>query len=379
MKFASTALFFCVAALMALGIVMLCSASTWKPEARHLVLQPIWCGIGLVGCGLAAASDYRWLKRQSWLVWVFALCVVGLLVMVLVPGVGVKANGAIRWLRLGSLTIQPSELAKLALIVVLAFYGDHYQRFMPQFLRGFVVPSLIIGLFVGLVFKEPDVGTALLLAAVGGVMLLVAGVRWLHLMPIMLLGALALGLFLANNPMRSARIYSWLHPEETKLGKGMQTYQAMVALGSGGITGVGLGDGRQKLGFVPEHHTDFIFSVVGEELGLVATLSVMAAYLTIILCGIYIAWHAGDTFGLLLASGITFLLGFQVIINVGVVTGALPNKGLALPFISYGGSNMVVMLTAVGFLINVARHAPAIRGTSSFLSFDTGAASLVAR
>src|SRR4030095_5371292 len=148
-------------------------------------------------------------------------------------------------------------------------------------------------------------------------------------------------------------------PEETKLEKGMQAWQSMAAFGNGGVSGVGLGEGRQKLGFVPEHHTDFIFAVIGEELGLVATLGVLVAFLIILSCGGYIAWNAADTFGMLMASGITLLIGLQVTINVGVVTGAFPNKGLALPFISYGGSNLVVMLAAVGLLISIGRHAGA--------------------
>jgi cell division protein FtsW len=138
----------------------------------------------------------------------------------------------------------------------------------------------------------------------------------------------------------------------------MQTWQSMAAFGSGGLQGVGLGEGRQKLGFVPENHTDFILSVIGEELGLAATLSVIAAYLVILICGVYIAWHAAETFGMLLASGITFLIGLQALINMGVVTGALPNKGIALPFLSYGGSNLVIMLGCVGLLIGIGRQAP---------------------
>jgi len=137
---------------------------------------------------------------------------------------------------------------------------------------------------------------------------------------------------------------------------GLQAYQAMVALGSGGVTGVGLGDGRQKLGFIPEHHTDFIFSVIGEELGLIATVGIVLAFVLVVGCGLYIACYASDTFGMLLAAGITFLIGFQAVINIGVVTGSLPNKGISLPFLSYGGSNLVVMLASVGLLINVARH-----------------------
>jgi len=364
MKLATSTLFFCVAALLALGMVMLCSASTGQPAANYLIMQPIWCAIGLVACLLAACGDYRWLKKFSWVPWTLLACAVVLLVLVLAPGIRTKINGASRWLHVGRFSLQPSELAKLALIIALAYYGERYQRKMPKFTHGVLFPGLVIGLVLGLVFLEPDVGTALLLAAVSAVMLLVAGIRWRYFVPPTLVLAVALGLFLWKNPMRSERIYSWLHLEETKLDKGLQAYQAMVALGSGGVSGVGLGDGRQKFGFVPEHHTDFIFSVIGEELGLIATLLVVLAFIAITVCGVYIAWNSTDTFGMLIASGITFLIGFQAIINIGVVTSALPNKGLSLPFISYGGSNLVVMLAGVGLLLNVARHAP-LRGNDS--------------
>ena len=167
-------------------------------------------------------------------------------------------------------------------------------------------------------------------------------------MPPVLLGIAGLGVSLWHDPMRMKRIFSWLHLEEHKSGTGYQAYQAMLALGTGGWTGLGLGNGRQKLGFVPEHHTDFIFSIIGEELGLIATLLVIVAFMAMMICGIYIARRARDTFGLLLGSGITLLIGLQAFINIGVVTSALPNKGLPLPFISYGGSNLLVMLTCVG-------------------------------
>jgi cell division protein FtsW len=214
-----------------------------------------------------------------------------------------------------------------------------------------------VGVVLFLIFREPDVGTTLVLAGVSGLMLLVAGVRWRYVAPPFLVGLSAIALFVAHDPLRSDRVYAWLHPEETRLDKGMQTYQSVAAFGSGGVKGVGLGEGRQKLGFVPEHHTDFIFAVIGEEMGLVATLSVLTAFLVILVCGVYIAWNAADTFGMLLACGVTFLIAFQVLVNVGVVTGSLPNKGLALPFLSYGGSNLVVMLASVGLVINVGRNA----------------------
>ena len=336
---------------------MLVSASTGGKEANYLLMQPLWCLLGMIACFGAATLDYRIFKRHPSITWLIFGVVLALLVLVLVPGIGLRVKGASRWLKLGPFSMQPSELAKIALILVLALYAERYQRWMPTFWRGMVIPFAVIGLVLALIFKEPDVGTVILLGTVSSIMLLIAGIRWKFFLPPVIAGVLGLALFLWNNPMRSERIYSWLHIEETKLGKGLQTYQAMVALGSGGPTGVGLGDGRQKLGFIPEHHTDFIFSVIGEELGLVATLGVILAFALVAGCGLFIAVHASDRFGMLLAAGITFLIVFQAIINIGVVTGSLPNKGISLPFLSYGGSNLVVMLAGVGMLINVARHA----------------------
>jgi cell division protein FtsW len=362
-KFASRTLLGAVAVLLVLGMVMLFSASTGQKQTNYLLMQPIWCAIGLIACWLAAAIDYRWLKAYPWVPWALLAFVCALLALVLVPGIKVTINGASRWLKAGPFTMQPSELAKLALIIALAHYGERYQRWMPTFWRGMVIPATVIAIVLGLIFVEPDVGTALLIGVVSSIMLVIAGIRWRYFVPPVLIAIVGLVVFLWQNPMRSERIYSWLHLEETKLDKGMQAYQAMVALGAGGATGVGLGDGRQKLGRIPEHHTDFIFSVIGEELGLSATLSVTAAFLLIVVCGVYIAWHACDTFGMLVASGITFLIGLQAVINIGVVTGSLPNKGLSLPFISYGGSNLVIMLTCIGLLASVAR-----RGVESKMS-----------
>jgi cell division protein FtsW len=355
MKVAVTMLVSCVAALLALGMVMLYSSSMAQSGTHYLVKQLVGCAIGMVLCLIAASLDYRRLKKFAWPL--FALAVV-LLVLVFLPPIGIRRNGASRWLGYGKTTLfQPSEFAKLALIIVLAWYCEWFQRQMPTLKRGMVIPGLFIGLMLGLVFKEPDVGNMLLMATVSGVLLLIGGIRLRYFLPPVIAGALAVGLFIYHNPMRSERIYSWLHLEETKQAKGVQAYQAMVALGSGGIIGKGLGDGRQKLGFVPEHHTDFIFSIIGEELGLIATLMVIAAFVVIVFCGIYIAMKAADTFGLLLGSGITFLIGMQAFINIGVVTSALPNKGLPLPFISYGGSNLLIALVSVGLLLSIARQA----------------------
>ena len=183
---------------------------------------------------------------------------------------------------------------------------------------------------LGLIFLEPDWGTTLLLAAVSGALLLVAGVRWRYFFPPLIAGAATFVVVLMNNPLRLKRILSWMNPEETKDGVGYQAWQAMLALGSGGWTGLGLGNGRQKFDYLPEIKTDFIFANIGEELGLIATLGVVAAFVLLLLCGLYIAWNARDTFGTLLATGITFLIGLQAFINIGVVTSTLPNKGLQI-------------------------------------------------
>ena len=351
-KLAVTILIFCVAALLALGLVMLYSSSMALNGARLLVLQTVWCGIGLASCMVMALVDYRILRR-FW--WVLFGATVALLALVLVSG---TVHGhARRWFSHGGVSFQPSEFGKIALIIALAWYGERYQRKVGKWIRGIAIPGLMIGVTAGLIFKEPDVGNALLVCAVGGILLLISGIRLAYIVPPAILLAAGVGLFIYHNPMRSQRVVAWMHPEETRRGKGQQAYEAMIAFGSGGLTGKGLGDGRQKLGFVPEQHTDFILSTIGEELGLAATLPIVAAYMAIILCGIYISVNAHDTFGLLLGTGLTFLIGLQAFINVAVVTSVLPNKGLPLPFISYGGSNLVVMLSIIGILLSIARRA----------------------
>lgn len=356
MKAAVTMLVACVSALLSLGIVMLYSSKMGQHGEHFLLMQLAWCGLGLIGCALAACLDYNHLKKISW---VLILLSIFLLVIVLIPisGVTGKINGAYRWIRFGSVGFQPSEIAKVSLIIALAHYGERYQRFMPAFFRGLLVPGSLIALILGLIFLEPDWGSTILLAAVSAAMLLLAGLRWFYVIPPVLAGAAGLAYLLINNPMRLKRVMAWLNPELHREGVAYQPYQAMLALGSGGWQGLGLGNGRQKLGFVPEHHTDFIFSVIGEELGLVATLGILVAFVLILLSGVTIAWHSRNVFGFLLGAGLTLLISLQAFINIGVVTSVLPNKGLSLPFISYGGSNLVVMLTSVGLLLSIARQA----------------------
>ena len=363
MKWATTILICCVAVLIGLGLVMLYSSSmnmetgaNQGSVGAHLLLSQLcWCLFGLIGCVAAASTDYR--KFKSATPWLLGFSVL-LLSLVWAPKIGIMRNGAHRWIGLPGLPhFQPSELARLALILFLGSYAERFQRQMAGVKRGILIPASIIAVVVALIFFEQDWGCAILLAAVCGAMLILAGARLRFIVPPALLLAGGLTYFLLHNPVRLRRILAWLHPELSKDGAGYQAYPAMIALGSGGWTGLGLGNGRQKLGFVPEHHTDFIFSIIGEELGLVATLAVVVLFIALVVCGLYIARRSSDTFGLILGAGITSMIGLQAFINIGVVTSVLPNKGMPLPFISYGGSNLLLMLVSVGLLLSVSRFA----------------------
>ncbi len=376
MKVAVTTLAFCVTSLLALGLVMLYSSSMVMVDkhtnseigAHMLQMQMVWCALGVVACGVLAALDYEILKRFAL---PFFIATLFLAALVFVPHIGHASHGAHRWISKFGFTFQPSEFVKIALIIMLAWYGDYSQRKMNTFKRGIIIPGIIIASALGLIFIEPDRGTTILLAAVSGTMLMIAGVRWLHVIPPVLAAGAALVYSLTHDAMRSGRITAWLHPEAHASGAALQAEQAKIAIGSGGLTGLGLGDGMQKHGFLPEIQSDFIFANIGEELGLVATLLVILAFLIITICGLFIALRSRDQFGCLLAVGVTSLISYQAIINIGVVTSLLPNKGLALPFISAGGSSLLAMLIGVGILLSVARQAvPAKISASDFVAND---------
>ena len=361
MKVAVTTFVFCVTSLLALGLVMLYSASMVMPDKRthsevgaHMLqMQVIWSILGFIACVLVTALDYQHLKRLAIPIFAASLLLAGL---VFAPKIGIGLNGAHRWIRLPGATFQPSEIVKITLIIMLAWYGDLAQRKMHTFFRGVLIPMVIIGAALGLIFIEPDRGTTILLAGVAGTLLMFAGCRWLHTVPLALIAAAGLVYSLTNDSMRTGRINAWLHPEAHASGAALQAEQAKIAIGSGGLTGLGLGDGRQKLGFLPEMHSDFIFANIGEELGLVATLSVIGAFLALAVCGLYIAYRASDRFGCLLVVGVVSLISYQAIIKICVVTSLMPNKGLALPFISAGGSSLLAMLIGVGVVLSVARQ-----------------------
>lgn len=349
MRLSTTILIGSTLALLSLGMLTLYSISPADASFQYLSRQLVAAGLGLVGAMVLSQVHYRRLRSWSWF-----LLLVAVLSLSLVLALGVEVKGARRWFRVGGLQFQPSEFAKLGLLVALAHYGAVHERVMRFWWHGVLVPGMLIGLVAGLVFLEPDWGTAVLLGAVGLVVLLIAGARWTHLAVPVLLGMGGLCGLLAFNSVRIDRVHAWLHPEVTRQGVGYQAWQAKLALGSGGLTGVGLNASTQKR-FLPEDQTDFIFAIIGEEFGYVGSVVVIGLFLLYFLSGVSIARQAADRFGQLLAAGITFLIGLQALINLGVVSSALPNKGLALPFISSGGSNLVVMLLCTGVLVSVAR------------------------
>jgi cell division protein FtsW len=342
----------CVGILLALGMVSLYSASMTLKGAQLVQQQLIWCGLGLAAATVCAALDYR--RWRRWAVPLAIVATIGLL-LVFVPGLGKTIKGARRWIQLGSVNFQPSELAKLAAIIALAAYAEYRQRRMSRFKEGLLIPGAFLGVMGALILAGRDYGTTLLFLSVGGILLLVAGVRWRHVLPLALVVIAGFAAAIWNNDVRRTRVLSFLYPERYAETTGYQAYQAMLAFGSGGVEGRGLGDGRQKT-FVPEVHTDFVLTTVGEELGLMGSLGVVVAFMVLLICGIAIAERAADPFGMYLAFGITAMIGLQAFVNIAVVTSLLPNKGLPLPFMSYGGSNLLMMMAAVGILLSVARQ-----------------------
>lgn len=349
-----TATFFtiCVASLLGLGLVMLYSASMTQQGEELLKKQSLFAAIGVAACFTMAAIDYRRIRHFVW-----AGLIVSCVLLAFAAWKGEEINGARRWIKIAGQGFQPSELAKLVVVALLAHYASRYRDRMHEFGRGLVLPGVLAGLVLGLVLAGKDFGSTMLLGLVVWIMLLVAGARLRYLLPLGIIACAAIFLLLKSNENRWTRIDAWLHPEKYTRTVALQQIQAKYALGVGGTTGLGLGDGRQKTGFVPEHHTDFIFSIIGEEFGLVATLGLLVTYGVLCWCALTIAWRASDLFGQLLVIGLTFLIGIQAFINIGVVTMVLPNKGLSLPFISYGGSNLVMLLASTGVILSVARRA----------------------
>jgi cell division protein FtsW len=351
-------LFLAVLGMLVIGIVMLFSTSAFARDSHgdmyfFVKRQVVWLGVGLVVCTAAAIIDYHfWLR--TWWIW-FALAL-ATLAFCFVPHFGMRINGSRRWVSLGLATFQPSEIAKVAVIFFLAAWFATREKESSQLLQGFVIPFAIVCTTLALIITEVDLGTTALIGATMFVIMFVAGTHP-ALLGVLSLGGLGGILFVATHMSeRMGRLAAFMDPERFKDDAGLQQMQALIAWGSGGMEGLGLGNGRQKMLYLPYAHTDFIFPMIGEELGLRVSLLVVFLFVVIIVCGLMIALHAKDRHGLLLGCGIVSLLGLQAAVNIGVTTSLLPNKGLPLPFVSYGGSNLAACLFGVGLLLNIYRQ-----------------------
>ncbi len=347
-------------AILAIGVVMVFSSSSITAGAQFgspyhfLVRQTVWSVLGLSAMAFCLRFDYwHWKTLAPWILGATFM----LLIAVLVPGVGRSVNGSRRWLGVGSLTFQPSELAKLTIVLYLAAWLSDRGPGIRRFLRGAGPALVLLGVVAGLILAEPDLGTAASLAATGAVLLYLAGVPFGQLAGLALGSLPALAGAIFTSTYRRERFLAFLNPQANPQGSGYHIIQGLYALGSGGLFGVGLGLSRQKYFYLPEQYTDFIFAVLGEELGLIGGLVVLGLFGLLFWRGFRVAAKAPDNFGLLLAAGLTTMLAIQTVINIGVVTAIFPVTGIPLPLVSFGGSSLVFTLASVGVLGNISRYA----------------------
>ena len=362
-----------VAALVLLGLVMILSASSVSSFATYgssflfFKRQLLWAAIGLVVFVFFVRMDYRRLRGWGYLSYAVA---VGLLLAVLIPGAGTSVGGSARWLSAGPLSFQPSEIAKLALVLFAAdvFSRKKEERF--DSLAHTAIPLLpALAVLAVLVMLQPDLGTTLMLGSIGLGLLFVAGAPFRFMAPILSASIALTAAAAFSEPYRRARVLAFLNPWADPYNTGYQTIQSLVAMGSGGWFGVGLGASRQKWLYVPNAHTDFIYAILGEEMGLLGSLVVLGLFVFLTWLGIRTAHRAPDRFGTLVAAGITIWIAVQALINMGAVTGVLPITGVPLPLVSFGGTSLVVSLAAMGVLINIAH-----RGELAAAGFDRYAA-----
>jgi cell division protein FtsW len=354
-------LLFAVLLLLIIGVVMVYSSSsvvaltTYDDSAYFMKRQILSVIVGAVLMAITMRIDYRLLSDRRV---VLALVTISLLLVgvTLVPGIGKMVNGSRRWLRYGMLSFQPSELAKFAFVVYMSYYIAKKGERLRDFMNGLLPAYVMCGVFLGLAALQPDFGTAMTIAGVTIILLFAGGGSLLQLGGTVLAVLPFVSFAVAHSTYRLRRIFSFLDPWADPQGAGHQIIQSFIAFGSGGIFGRGLGESRQKFLFLPERHSDFIYAVIGEELGLIGALAVLLLFLIILWRGVRTALATGDLFSRMLALGITLLVCLQGMINMSVVTGLLPTKGIVLPLVSYGGSSLVITMGAIGVLLNISRE-----------------------
>ncbi len=351
-----------VLALVGIGVVMVFSSSAISVNSgsdadafvfikRHL----IFLGLGLGAMTLLARMDYHTIARFATPIYLLGLV---LLVLTLVPGIGTKYNGASRWIRFGGVGIQPSDYAKFALIIACATFGAARRTELGTFVRGFIPACLFIGAYSVVTMAQPDLGTSLFLGLTGFLVLLAAGLRPRHMLIVgLILLPLAAGVMFTKFEHVKERVFTFLDPDADPQGKGHQVKQSMIAIGSGGLEGDGLGQSTQKLYYLPEQETDFIFAVLAEETGFIGAAFTLFLFGTLMLLGVRVSARAPDALGSLLALGVTASIGIQACMNIAVVTASVPTKGIGLPFVSFGGSGAFFYLCSVGVALSVARQA----------------------
>jgi cell division protein FtsW len=343
--------------LLGLGLVMVFSASgvlasdKYHDPAFFLKKQLIYAVVGVGLMLVIRRIPYQLYNRLVYLILLISLI---LLILVLIPGIGVRIRSASRWIKFGPLVIQPSEFAKLAIIIFLAYSMARKQEKIRYFSIGFLPHIVVAGIFILLIEKEPDFGTALALAGITFLMLFVGGTRLTHILLVTLIASPLVVYVILKNKMRLERVTTFIDPWKYAQESGYQLVHSLYAIGSGGFWGLGIGKSREKLFYLPDSHTDFIFSILSEELGFLGTITVISLFAILIIRGLIISIRAQDTFGAYLAMGLTSLIGLQAAINMAVVSGLMPTKGLSLPFLSYGGSSLLVNMIAIGILLNIS-------------------------
>ncbi|MEN8254176.1 MAG: putative lipid II flippase FtsW, partial [Verrucomicrobiota bacterium] len=339
--------------LVTLGIVILASASSARYDDSTFFVkrQLIWLVLSFCVACVATRFDYRFYQK---LAIPLAVLSVLLLILVRIPGIGHNINGSWRWLRIGPLTVQPSEIAKLGMIMLFSWWLARNQRRIDELKRGILIPFGMLACFALLLIVEPDFGATMLLSSVAVFMMFLGGAAVGPLLFTGLCGLLLVVFLIFQNPERMGRILAFLDPQKYQHDEAWQLVNSWRAFAGGNLWGVGYGNSMQKYHYLPEAHTDFIFPIIGEELGLVTTLVMLLMYVVLFIFGLRIAFNTRDDFGRFLAFGITLMITMQALINFAVVTGCVPTKGLALPFISYGGSSLVVSGIMVGILVNIA-------------------------